>query len=510
MSSIDPQRWQATVERLRNLRSDGMLTTAHVRLAAEGLGVSVRTVWRRVNADSRNAPGQRGPARFALTQADRDAFAYYRGNIAAVHRARAAVIAGSGRTAGGPVPQFLAQGWTQAQPLSLRALQRAFAREMSAGTRAALAGGEQARRQREVYLTRGHVPRNQVWELDHKELPILVLPPRGPARKPWLTNVVDCGTRALIGWAIALQPTSGVVLTALRMALVHEPDRGPFGAVPALVRVDGGLEFSAAAVADALNALCVATDRLPPYQPHLKGKVERLHRTMEQTLLTTLPGYTKGPRDAAGRLYGPLRDDARSRAEAEHEQVGPWRLERFCGRFADWVTWYNQERAHSQLGGRTPVQAWNDDPFALRRIPAQTLRHLLLAEAERTVHADGVHLGGLAYIAPELHGRRGQKVEIRYMPHDDRFVEVFIAGQHLCTAYPQGHLTPEQAEAFRAHARQEAAEVRRIRRRVASRARMELAPLTDDNPAQESRLGLPPEMWTPAYAANSTLSGCCS
>jgi hypothetical protein len=31
--------------------------------------------------------------------------------------------------------------------------------------------------------------RNQIWEMDHKELPVLVLPPRGPAVKPWLTTV---------------------------------------------------------------------------------------------------------------------------------------------------------------------------------------------------------------------------------------------------------------------------------------------------------------------------------
>jgi putative transposase len=86
-------------------------------------------------------------------------------------------------------------------------------------------------------------PATQVWEMDHKNLPIMVLLPRGRSCRPWLTSIVDTGTRALIGWAIALTPSSATVLTALRMALVHERDRGPFGGVPALVRYDGGLEF---------------------------------------------------------------------------------------------------------------------------------------------------------------------------------------------------------------------------------------------------------------------------
>jgi hypothetical protein len=42
--------------------------------------------------------------------------------------------------------------------------------------------------------------------MDHKNLPILVLPPRGPAVTPWLTTIVDDGTRGLVGWAIAITP----------------------------------------------------------------------------------------------------------------------------------------------------------------------------------------------------------------------------------------------------------------------------------------------------------------
>jgi putative transposase len=50
-----------------------------------------------------------------------------------------------------------------------------------------------------VYLQRRWTPRNQVWELDHKQLPILLLPRRGGAVQPWLTSVIDDGTRALLG-----------------------------------------------------------------------------------------------------------------------------------------------------------------------------------------------------------------------------------------------------------------------------------------------------------------------
>jgi putative transposase len=80
---------------------------------------------------------------------------------------------------------------------------------------------------------------------------LLLLLCRSRAVKPWLTRVLDDGTRALLGWAITLTPNTATVLTALRMALTHDPDRGPFGAVPAGVRIDHGLEFAAQAVTDA-------------------------------------------------------------------------------------------------------------------------------------------------------------------------------------------------------------------------------------------------------------------
>ncbi|MFJ9079360.1 Mu transposase C-terminal domain-containing protein [Streptomyces sp. NPDC102278] len=99
-----------------------------------------------------------------------------------------------------------------------------------------------------------------------------------------------------------------------------------------------------------------------------------------------------------------------------------------------------------------------------------------------------MHRGGHAYVAPEIHGRVGQVVQIRYMPHDDRSIEVYLGGKHLCTALPTGQLTAEQTDAFRTQQREEAARLGRERRKASRRARRELAPITGDSPATESRL----------------------
>lgn len=269
MAHPDRQRWHVTLLRLHELRTQGTLTPRHIHLAAAGLGVTAHTVRRRLATFTPEAAmPRRGPDPYRLSRTDLDAYAFYRGNIAFVHRARQAVLDGSDTVAGGPVPAFLARGWADAEPVALRSLQRAFAEQTTSGYRALLTHGENARREHGVHRDQPAVPRNTVWETDHKDLPILVLPPRGKAARPWLTAFTDAGTRAIVGWCLALHPSSATVLAALRMALVHAPDRGPWGAVPAAVRIDGGLEFAAGAVQDALNSLSVTCEALPPAPPN--------------------------------------------------------------------------------------------------------------------------------------------------------------------------------------------------------------------------------------------------
>lgn len=500
---VDRERREAAVARLRELREAGALTGEHARLAAAGLGVSERTVRRWLGSATGERGDRPGLAVYRLSEADRAAYAHFRGNVSAVHRARAAVLAagcvlgtdpGDGDrepvvAAGVPVPEFLVREWAGTVAVSRRTLQQAYARELTPGERAGWIGGEDARRASQVYLRRPPVARNATWEMDHKLLPILVRPPRGPAVCPWLTSVIDDGTRALVGWAIALTPHTGTVLTAIRMGMDADPARGPFGAVPAMVRIDRGLEFAAAAVTDAFAALCVETHRLPAFQPHRKGKIERVHRSIEQTLLCGLPGFTGGPRDASGKLYGPLDDRVRARERAQDDLVGPLPIERFAGLFAQWAGWYNTERGHSMLAGRTPAQAWADDPGPLHRIDAEKLRHLLLAAGAATIGKYGIRRNKLDYVAPELQGRGGQCVEIRFMPHDDRSIEVYLDGEYLCTAYPRDRLSAEQTTEFLAQAAAERKRHGRERRKATARARSTLVPLTDGTtPAVEARV----------------------
>jgi putative transposase len=79
----------------------------------------------------------------------------------------------------------------------------------------------------------------------------------------------------------------------------------------------------------------------------------------------------------------------------------------------------------------------------------------------------------------------GQVVEVRWMPHDLRTIEVFYAGQWLCTARPQGVLTAEERDQMLERRRQDALELARRQRRARQQARRRLAPITGAGPIEE-------------------------
>lgn len=330
---VDPALRAATVDRLRARRVGGQLTSADVRRTAAGLGVDERTVWRWLARD-RDDPVRRC---YELIEDDIAAFYAWRGNVAAAHRARV-------------------RGGATGLP-SLATFQRAFAAQLSPGERAAAVDGVEGRRRHEVFLRWVPDRRNALWEGDHKELPVLVMAPRArQPRKPWVTLFVEAYSRLIVGWALSLHPTSAHVLAALRAGIVVDPVRGPFGGLPERLRPDNGLEFAAAALRRSCAALGRELAPTPAYTPHGKGKVERVNRTLDQEFLCGLPFYTEGPRGADGHLFGP--------------DAAPMRLELFCQLFAEWVTAYNTERVHAELG-ETPLQRWQRDATPLREVPTE-------------------------------------------------------------------------------------------------------------------------------------------
>ncbi len=331
------------VGRLRERRAAGELTSAGVREAAAGVGVAERTVWGWLAADP-TTPARRARARYEITEADRDAYAAWRGNVAAVHRA-------------------LHIG-TQDGP-SLRGLQEAFARDLTPGERAAVVDGEEGKRRHQVYLRWAPDRRNALWEADHKELPVLVMAPRAQQpRKPWVTLFVEAYSRLIMGWALSMTPNAGVVLAALRRGIVVDAERGPFGGLPEKLRPDNGLEFVANALGRSCAALGVELAPTPPYKPYAKGKVER--RASRRARATLAPITAPGEVDATTISAGQARaDESRpERAGRRDEDLRRQAMTTLLDLKTDFAYW-NPEVAMTDAR-ETP------DPPALDDLPAPT------------------------------------------------------------------------------------------------------------------------------------------
>ncbi|MFJ5546502.1 Mu transposase C-terminal domain-containing protein [Streptomyces sp. NPDC093225] len=408
------------------LDARGGLTSAHVRLVAQGLGVSVRTVRRWVAAA--RSEGRVGPlprARFAVTPHVRGLLAVWGGNVAAVHRELVAVA----RAAGDP----------DAVP-SLATLQRAVARDLSAGERAGLRGGEAARRRYDVYGKRPPTHRNACWEGDHKRIPVRV-DLEGAAVCPWVTWFVDVATKVIVGVAVTPhQPARDAVLAALRSAISRAEPYGPGGGLPGVVRVDRGKEFLCRAVERALGAFAVPVEGLPAYKPYRKGTVEALNGAVEEMLLVSLPGYTHRARPAEA-----YRPDAA-------EDLLPY--PDFVKALLDWVAWWNTEhRPEGLADGVTPLAAWEADPTPVEDVAEERLAFFALEDdgRQRKITTKGISWRRRFYIGDWMAGHVGTAVRLRYLPHYDGQIEVFATeewGRHLGTAYLAQAATLEQRRAL--------------------------------------------------------------
>ncbi|MFF8401692.1 Mu transposase C-terminal domain-containing protein [Streptomyces sp. NPDC015684] len=414
------------MSRLLVLDGRGELCTAHVRLVAAAVGVSERTVWNWLSvARCEGRTGPRPRPRFCVTREIRELLALWGGNVSAVHRELVARTAKA--PSSDPVP-------------SLSVLHRAVARDLSAGERAGLKGGEGARRRFDVFGKRPPMFRNACWEGDHKRVPVRV-DVEGQALCPWVTWFVDVATKVIVGVAITPhEPARDAVLAALRAGISRGGPYGPFGGLPGRVRVDRGKEFLCRAVSRALGGFAVPVEGLPAYTPYRKGTVEALNDAVEEMFLVSLPGYTRRARPVGAHRPEDV-NDLLSFAD-------------FVGALLGWVRWWNTQHQPAGLApGLTPMAAWEADPTPLEDVPEEQLAFFALEDDGRVrkISTSGIRWRRRFYIAPWMAGHVGTHVRLRYLPHYDGQIEVFSAehpDRHLGTAYLAEEATLEQRRAL--------------------------------------------------------------
>ncbi|WP_434600171.1 Mu transposase C-terminal domain-containing protein [Streptomyces sp. A5-4] len=204
-----------------------------------------------------------------------------------------------------------------------------------------------------------------------------------------------------------------------------------------------------------------------------KGTVEGLNRAVESMFLAALPGFVRQPRPG-------------KRASRPKDEV-LLGFEDFTDRLLAWTRWWNTEHCPAPLRGRTPLEAWQDDPTPLREVPATDLWTFTLEDAgTRMLTTRGVRFRKRDYVGAWMTGQGGIRVRVRFMPHHDHRIEVYHAntGRYLGPADLADQATEEQLSAVR---RARAARARRLKRDLQASQRERYAAATQ--PEAPQRLG---------------------
>jgi putative transposase len=339
----------------------------------------------------------------------------------------------------------------------LTGAERGYAREGAAGFR------------RKITHQRYEAPyRWHTWQFDHKQLDVWVLTGRGttPVR-PWVTAAIDDKTRYVPCAVLSLRPDQATVIAALRQGIAVDPETG-VGGRPEHLRWDNGAEFVARAVTHAAMALGCIVIPTSIYSPWEKGKIERFNRTLADELVDDNPGWIRRPRD---------------RTQTPVDDTELLTLDEFRHRFDERIREYNTQRPHAALNGRTPLQAFRDDPAPIKVLGDEELRILTLpSEVRKVTQSYGVRVANHEFWAPEFDGLVGEQVEVRYMPGRYESVEIWRDGVFLCDAQPLERVSEDQRK--RALQNRDALErsLREEARQAAQRANRRYPALTDLHP----------------------------
>jgi putative transposase len=263
-------------------------------------------------------------------------------------------------------------------------------------------------------------------EIDHSPLKVVVGTKAGPFGQPWLTVLIDYYSRLIVGFCIGFEPPSyAVIMEALRQAilpktylrtkypqLVHD---WPCYGVPEKLVCDRGSDFTSNDLEQAAFQLGMELDFMPPRTPHLKGTVESFFDTLNDQLLSALPGRTFRSWEKRADYQpddGPLLP-YEALVEIIHRHL---------------IDVYAQEK--HPTAAKTRLEMWQESaaefPPALPAAP-DDLVVLLSKTVERALSVRGIELNGMFYISDELFALRAElaannlpadKLTVRYNPWD--------------------------------------------------------------------------------------------
>jgi transposase InsO family protein len=218
---------------------------------------------------------------------------------------------------------------------------------------------------------------NELWQVDAVHGPALYCPSVGRMVRVKIFSLLDDRSRLITYSQAFFEETQQAFLTVLAGAVQR---RGVPGSI--LADNHGSFRGQDAQIACAQLALRLVFAR--PYDGASKGKIERYHRTLRSQVLDRL----------------------------DLEQVST--LEQLNARLAAWVEGEYNRRPHAGLGGRTPLEVWEEDGEEVRWLEDDgVLSQAFTASFERRARNDStVRVHGKDYEVP-THLRR-EKVTVCY------------------------------------------------------------------------------------------------
>jgi len=308
---------------------------------------------------------------------------------------------------------------------------------LPAGVRAALRGEDErvGKRYTLVRRTERASFAAERWQADHSPLDIWVKRKVDGVWEPapaFMTVALDAYSRAIPGFFLSTaDPDAHSIGLMLYHACRSKDDSRWFtSGAPHILQVDRGADFVSKDVASLCSALKTHIDPDPPNYPNAKGKVERLFRTLDTGLLTSLPGHKKA--------------HCRSLGAARKQLPHLLTLPELRTHVEAWIasTYHLQVNRRT---GATPADRWTATARP-KPVADETLLRLVLSRStrSRTVTNEGVELpksmGGGQYLSPEMSGLIGRKVTLRFAPDylDEVALYCAASGAFLCVAHRLG------------------------------------------------------------------------
>jgi transposase InsO family protein len=235
------------------------------------------------------------------------------------------------------------------------------------------------------------VGRNTLWQSDVKYGPWLSDPSNSQKKfRTYLLVIIDDATRLVVHAEFYADQKQPILEDGLRKAILR------YGA-PKSLYVDNGKIFTSTWLQLACARLNIRHLRTRPYNAEAKGKVERFNRTVENFL---------------------------SELSLQKAQT----LEELNQLFGAWLSEGYNNKPHSALDGKTPVEVFASDSAPLRFHTLETLADAFLHEAERAVDKAGcLNLNGRVYDAGSEWMRK--KVTVRFDPFDMDEIQLWHQGE---------------------------------------------------------------------------------